>query len=202
MAAAAAPPPRRAPAAAAVPRALLPLVADAVLIWFVGALWALNAASVAVVAARWACGGDSRAAAVARRASAVAMGAAGLLTPLGAPLLFRKVDSWRPQAGDREREIVSGGARMPNVQRRPPVSSGARRPQDGGGPVSVALLVAVFSLIVMLLGVLVQELAPAKGSYLQKLGSVISDTANLVTSAVLCFFLLPCLITKLKVMPM
>lgn len=67
------------------------------------------------------------------------------------------------------------------------------RPRQGGshGPSSLEVMVYGFCALVMLLGLLIQMLAPANGCWLAMLGSGLTDVASFVVFATPCFSFVP-----------
>nr|TKW10278.1 hypothetical protein SEVIR_6G152200v2 [Setaria viridis] len=120
-----------------------------------------------------------------------------VLIPVAGPRLFWMIERW-PKAG--ERQSGSGVTRRSDVQLGRTASGGGARPCQNAGPASVtlALVVVYFCVPVMLVGQLIQAHAPAMGSYQEKFGSAISSMATLVATLVLCFFLIPGMITQLR----
>ncbi|TVU03371.1 hypothetical protein EJB05_49169, partial [Eragrostis curvula] len=175
----------RTAARAAPVRRLCRQVCDTVPPYFVGALRVCNVTVIALIGTRWACGRDSRAAAVARKAYHLALDALGLLAPFGGPLLFLKIESCRMA---QAREVQAS---------RRPESNGARLLQDRGGLASVpgtgldsfhlAMFIAGFAAVVMAVALLVQELAPGKGSPQAKFSAALGDIANFVGVIILEF---------------
>ncbi|KAK3123418.1 hypothetical protein QOZ80_8AG0630490 [Eleusine coracana subsp. coracana] len=178
-------PARKAASSAALPR-LLRLMANPFPVYFIGALWATNVTIVALIGTRWACGRDSRV-----TAYIVAFHAMGLLCPLGAPLSFLKIESWRKAEVDEgRRHPESGGARL-------------RQAGSGFGPVHLAVRIVMFaSLVMMIVALLLQDFVAAKGSCLEKFGYALGDMGNFVGSIVLSRDILPRMIVQLKATPM
>ncbi|CAL4998697.1 unnamed protein product [Urochloa decumbens] len=92
--------PARTTTAAAL-RELLTRVADAMLLGLCGVSWVNLAANGVAIGACWACGEDSRAAAVAKKAADAAIVAMGVLLPVAGPRLLRIIERW-PKAGVRQ----------------------------------------------------------------------------------------------------
>ncbi|KAF0899119.1 hypothetical protein E2562_013354 [Oryza meyeriana var. granulata] len=159
---------------AATMRGLLAAAADIVVCSFVYALWVNAAANAVAIFSRWACGEDSPAAAVTMRVFMASFLAMGALVPFASPVLM-----WRLVRPHESREGGGGGgatkAQSPAaVQQRPRrYSTGARRRQEGGIG-RVALLFMAFTGWVVVVGVLLRELAPEKGSCQERVGSVLN----------------------------
>ncbi|XP_062195269.1 uncharacterized protein LOC133898581 [Phragmites australis] len=184
-----APPPTRRAAAAATLRGLLALAADAVVYCFLVGLWLCNVTSAAFIAARRACGEDSPAAAIAKQLFVVALVATGLLFYFAAPLLL-----WRSGNGGRKteaREEIGGGgdAKRPVAQGRRSENTGTRGRQDGVGPITAHVL--IFLIMVMVLGMLMQVLAPEKESCEGRVGSMLVDVGSFLYSLMFCFIVSP-----------
>ncbi|CAL5006301.1 unnamed protein product [Urochloa decumbens] len=86
---------------AAAFRELLTRVADAMLLGLCGVSWVNLAANGVAIGARWACGEDSRAAAVAKKAANASTVAMMVLLPVAGPRLLRIIER-RPKAWGRE----------------------------------------------------------------------------------------------------
>ncbi|CAO2210930.1 unnamed protein product [Urochloa humidicola] len=178
-------PPKRMATAAAARRGLLSLAADVVIFGFLATLWLSNAA----IAVLWACGEDSRAAAFARefaKASSFTM-ALLFVTALLLLLLLRRRASRNRNAAARE---IGGdeGTKRPATQS--PENTRRRRGRDGlCGPVTTPIL--AFFLVLIVVGVLMEELAPAKGSCASRVGSMLTDIGCFLTSVLYCFDIFP-----------
>uniref|UniRef100_A0A0D9X7V1 Uncharacterized protein n=1 Tax=Leersia perrieri TaxID=77586 RepID=A0A0D9X7V1_9ORYZ len=93
----------------------------------------------------------------------------------------------------------AGGAKAeePAVQRR------HRRTflQEGGRGlllVAISFMILSCSCLVVLVGMLLRELAPEKGSHQDKVGSVLNDVGSIGNSAVICFIFGPIWVMKLR----
>ncbi|KAF0899120.1 hypothetical protein E2562_013355 [Oryza meyeriana var. granulata] len=169
-------------------RRLLALAADVAVYSFIAAMWLNNAANAAAIFSRWACGEDSPAVAAAMKVFKASLLAMGAFVPFASPLLI-----WRSFGPPTERRESGGGAakaQAASVQRRRRDGTGACRREEGSyGP--VALFSVVFAWWVVIVGVLLRDLAPEKGSCQHKVGSVLTDIGGFANSAMLCFVSAP-----------
>uniref|UniRef100_A0A0E0QJ21 Uncharacterized protein n=1 Tax=Oryza rufipogon TaxID=4529 RepID=A0A0E0QJ21_ORYRU len=168
------PPPLRAPAAAPETlRRLLALVTDVLVCCFLAAMWVTPAASAAAVLSRWACGEGSPAADVAAKVSVASFLATAALAPFASPVVTWRLLG-RPRRGGRARETS-------------PVNAAAVRKEALDASFSLRSSVC-FAVV----GLLLQELAPEeKGSFQEKVGSVLADIGLFANSVMICFVVAP-----------
>ncbi|CAL5012442.1 unnamed protein product [Urochloa decumbens] len=183
-------PPKRMAAAAAALRGLLSLATDVAIFGFLATLWLSNAANAAAVAVRWACGEDSRAAAFVREFAKASSFTTALLFVAALLLLLRRRASRNAVA----REIDEDEGR-PATQS--PENTRGRRHRDGlCGPVTTPIL--AFFLVLVAVGVLMEELAPGKGSCASRVGSMLTDIGCFLTSVLFCFVIFPNFLINLR----
>ncbi|KAJ1268432.1 hypothetical protein BS78_07G134600 [Paspalum vaginatum] len=185
--------------AAALRGAFAPGV-DAVLYGFLGAVWrALLAGNVPMVVGRWA-GGGPGSAAVGRTVSWVAVRALVLLAPAFFPLFaFRWHDRERAQAvgqGQPENPRVVGGGQATGEVHRPVRNEIMCKLAKCVNSITICICI-VFDLIIII-GILMKQLAPGKGSGLQIIGSLLVDTSFLLCSALSSLIFVPNLVLELR----
>ncbi|KAL6596109.1 hypothetical protein ACP70R_047473 [Stipagrostis hirtigluma subsp. patula] len=191
-----APAARRAAAAGAL-RGLLSLAADAVVNGSLAALWWSNAANAAAVAVRWACGEGSGAAEATRQFAMASCGAMGVLVLGAVAILLCRFRSRMAEARDVPQIGGGGGGKSPAAQPRRHQSAGARGCQDGlYGPVPIPIVVLLF--VAVAVGLLMQDIAPAKGSREERVGSMLVDAGIFLHSVVVCFFVFPGFVIRVK----
>ncbi|CAL5006269.1 unnamed protein product [Urochloa decumbens] len=173
-------PPKRMATEAAALRWFLSLAADVIIFGFLATLWLSNAANAAAVAVHWACVEDSRAAAFAREFAKASSFTTALLF-VAALLLLRRRASRNALAREIGRDE---GTKRPATQS--PENTRGRRGRDGlCGPVTTPII--AFFLVLLAVGVLMEGLAPAKGSCASRVGSMLTDIGCFVTSVLFCF---------------
>ncbi|CAL5002186.1 unnamed protein product [Urochloa decumbens] len=169
-------PPKRMATEAAALRWFLSLAADVAIFGFLATLWLSNAANAAALAVRWACGEDSRAAAFVREFAKASSFTTALLFVAALLLPLRR----RASRNAVTREI--GGDEGRPATRSPENTRGRRRRDGLCGPVTTPIL--AFFLVLVAVGVLMEELAPAKGSCASRVGSMLTDIG-----CSFCFFI-------------
>ncbi|TVU06002.1 hypothetical protein EJB05_49189 [Eragrostis curvula] len=177
------PAPARRGAAAAALRGLLARAADIAVGCVMAAMWLVNATSAALVAAKRVLGKDSRAATAAEQLFVAALCAAALLLYVAAFLLLWCVSNGGRQAEAREDKFGSGG------QRRRSESTGSACILDVVGPVTKHIL--IFLSMLILLGLLMQGLAPEKESCEGRVGLMLADIGSFHYSVMFCFVVCP-----------
>ncbi|CAL5012377.1 unnamed protein product [Urochloa decumbens] len=168
-------PPARRGAGAAAPRGRLELAADALLCCFTGAMLVCFASCAAFMAARRACGRDSRAAVVAEELFLWSLLVGALLLPL-ADLAQQLLELFRRRNEARVATQVGGGARGRQDALR----------RSGTAPVFFV------SLVCMTVGLLVKD------SYMATAGYIVGDVGCFLHSVTFCFVLYPELLVQLR----
>ncbi|CAL5006300.1 unnamed protein product [Urochloa decumbens] len=184
---------------AAAFRELLTRVADAMLLGLCGVSWVNLAANGVAIGARWACGEDSRAAAVAKKAANASTVAMMVLLPVAGPRLLRIIER-RPKAWGRE--SGSGAtARRANMQLTASTGggTGARLCLNGGFvSAMLAMLVVQLCFFTKFVPQVIEVYLPAKRYNQEKSSVSFGDMASLISILVLCFYLIPYTTIKLR----